>query len=124
MRIARKDHVVVPFTNKTGEKIYEMIGRTPELGSSIQHSVGHVVIPFGKCSRPHLHPKAEETYYVLSGCGAIKIGGGVHSISPQDVLLISPGEKHQIFNTGHTDLEFLVICAPAWEPINTIYLDE
>jgi len=30
-----------------------------------------------------------------------------------------PGEVHQIVNDGDTDLEFLTVSAPAWEPGDT-----
>lgn len=38
-----------------------------------------------------------------------------------DTLFIKPKEWHQIFQSGSEELEFLVICAPAWDPANTIY---
>ena len=38
-------------------------------------------------------------------------------------MLILPPELHQIFNDSDRDLEFIAVCAPAWEPTNSVYLD-
>lgn len=120
----RKEDVKKPFLNATGEKIFEMIGRPEHLGGSTQHSFGHVVIPPDCSSRPHYHPKAEETYYILKGAARMVVEGEEFELRPGDALLILPPEKHQIFNDSSEDLEFLVVCAPAWEPTNSVYLDE
>jgi mannose-6-phosphate isomerase-like protein (cupin superfamily) len=124
MKIARKDKVLEPFVNDTGERIYEMIGRPDALGGSSGHSFGHVVIPPGCSSRHHYHQKAEETYYILSGRGKMIVDGNEYNLVSGDAILIMPPEKHQIFSTGEVDLEFIVVCAPAWEPTNSIYLDK
>ena len=124
MKIARKDFVSEPFVNKTGERVYEMIGRPDALGGASAHSLGHVVIPPGCSSRPHYHPVAEETYYILAGCAKMVVDGNEYILSHGDAILIMPPEKHQIFSIGSIDLEFIVVCAPAWEPTNSIYLDD
>lgn len=123
MRKVRKEEVANPFINVTGERIYEMIGAPKELGNSKHHSFGHVVIPIDCSSRPHYHPVAEETYYILKGKAKIVIDDVEHILIPEDTILIETNEKHQIFSIGEEDLEFLVICAPAWESNNSIYLD-
>jgi len=124
MKIARKDLVAEPVVNKTGERVYEMIGRPDALGGSSAHSFGHVVIPPGCSSRPHFHPIAEETYYILAGDARMVVDGNDHILKPGDAILIMPPERHQIFSTGAVDLEFIVVCAPAWEPTNSVYLDD
>jgi mannose-6-phosphate isomerase-like protein (cupin superfamily) len=122
MLIARKDKIKEPFKNPTGEMIYEMIGRPENLGGAKNHSFGHVVIPPNCSSLLHYHPKAEETYYVLKGKARMIIDGKDYKLGSEDAILICPKEKHQIFNTGNENLEFIVICAPAWTPDNSIYL--
>lgn len=124
MLITRKDKVGKPFENPTGERIYEMIGRSEHLGGAIKHSFGHVVIPPGCSSRPHYHPEAEETYYILKGRAKMIINDVEHFLWPGDAVFIRPPEKHQIFIMGDEDLEFIVVCAPAWEPTNSVFLDE
>lgn len=125
MKIVRKEEIRDPFVNDaTGETIYEMIGRPDALGGSKAHSFGHVVIPPGCSSRPHYHPIAEETYYILAGRARIAVAGEEHFPTPGDAVLIMPTERHQIFSVGDVNMEFIVVCAPAWEPTNSVYLDE
>lgn len=124
MRTIRKEQITKPFENYTGERIYEMIGSPVELGEAKYHSFGHVVIPPQCMSRLHYHPVAEETYYMLKGQAKMVIDDKSYIFNPGDAVLIQQNEKHQIFSIGDVDLEFLVVCAPAWEPNNSVYLDE
>jgi len=123
MRITRKEHIEKPYVNTTGERVYEMLGAPEHIGGAKYHSFSHVVIPAGCHSRPHYHPVAEETYYILSGEGRMVVDDRVLTLVPGDALLINTLEKHQIFNDGDTDLEFIAVCAPAWTPDNSVYLD-
>lgn len=124
MRLIRKDDVKEPIENPTGERIYSMIGAPEDQGASKGHSLAYVVIPPGKSSLHHYHPVAEETYYILAGKAKMIVDGEEFPLKPGDALLIHPPEKHQIFSVGEDDLEFVVVCAPPWEPTNTVYLDE
>jgi mannose-6-phosphate isomerase-like protein (cupin superfamily) len=122
--VTRKDKVEKPFVNPTGERVYEMIGRPERLGGATKHSFGYAVIPPNCSSRPHFHPNAEETYYILKGNGRMIIDGAKYNVRPGDAILILPPENHQIFTDGDEDLEFIVVCAPAWEPNNSMFLNE
>lgn len=124
MRITRKENVEKPYTTRSGERVYEMIGLPEELGGATKHSLGYVVIPPEGSSRPHYHPSSEETYYIMRGKGKMLIDDVKYDVGPGDTILISPSEKHQIFCIGSDDLEFIVVCAPPWEPNNSVYLDE
>lgn len=123
MLITSKEKVENPFVNVTGERVYEMVGKPAMLGGATKHSLGYAVIPPSCSSRLHYHPQAEETYYILKGEGRLVIDGAEHKVRPGDVILISPPERHQIFNEAGEDLEFIVVCAPAWEPDNSVFLD-
>ena len=123
MRLTRKEEINSPFVNTTGERVYEMLGAPEKIGGAKYHSFSHVVIPAGCTSRPHYHPVAEETYYILSGQGRMCVDGKEMTLRPGDALLIHTLEVHQIFNEGDSDLEFIAVCAPAWTPDNSVYLD-
>ena len=123
MRLTRKEDISVPFDSGTGERVYEMLGAPEAIGGAAHHSFSHVVIPAGCSSRPHYHPVAEETYYILAGEGRMLVDGKELILRPGDALLILPPEVHQIFNDTDRDLEFIAVCAPAWEPSNSVYLD-
>jgi mannose-6-phosphate isomerase-like protein (cupin superfamily) len=122
--ITRKEKVEKPFVNVTGEQVYELVGKPAQLGGAAEHSFGYAVIPPNCSSRLHYHPQAEETYYMLKGEGKLVIDGVEHNVRHGDVIFISPPEKHQIFNEGMDDLEFIVVCAPPWEPNNSVFLDD
>ncbi len=124
MRLTRKDFVKAPCISNTGEQVFEMIGAPIELGKALYHSFGHVVIPKNCSSRKHSHPIAEETYYILKGLAQMVVDDKDYHLTPGDAILIQQNEKHQIFCEGDCDLEFIVVCAPAWTPDNSIYYDE
>lgn len=113
-----------PFVNTTGEMVYSLIGASEFEGNAKQHSLAYVVIPPGCSSRHHYHPQAEESYYILRGQARLVLNGKAYSLSQGDAVLIEPPEHHQIFAEGDDNLEFIVACAPPWEPTNSVYLDE
>ncbi len=123
MRLVRKEDITQPFDSGRGEKVYEMLGAPEAIGGAVHHSFSHVVIAPGCASRPHYHPVAEETYYMLRGEGRMLVDGKEIRLVPGDALLILPPEVHQIFNDTDADIEFIAVCAPAWEPNNSVYLD-
>jgi mannose-6-phosphate isomerase-like protein (cupin superfamily) len=92
--------------------------------STDNHSVAQVDIAPGKASIRHFHPKATESYYVLKGSAKIEIGNETAVLKPGQIVLIPPPQPHEIFNIGSADLVFLVICVPAWEPTNTVWLED
>ncbi len=124
MLIIRKDKIKKPFENPTGERIYELVGKPEKLGGAVKHSVGYVVIPPKKSSLLHYHPEAEETYYIMKGKGRMLINGKEYFVIAGDAIFIHPNERHQTFSDGGETLEFIVICAPAWEPNNSIFPDD
>lgn len=114
MRVVRKEDITQPVRAPSGELIYEMIGRPPELGGTRKHSFVHVVIPPGGSSPCHFHKESEETYYILDGQGDLVVGNETHHVTPATAYLIMPGTVHQIFATGDRDLQFFAVSAPAW----------
>jgi mannose-6-phosphate isomerase-like protein (cupin superfamily) len=122
--LTRKEKIESPFVSKSGERVYEMIGRPTRLGGATKHSFGYAVIGPNCSSQLHYHPEAEETYYITKGSGRMVINGTEYKVRPGDAILISPPEKHQIFCEGDDDLEFIVVCAPAWEPSNSVYPEQ
>ena len=63
---------------------------------------------------------------MLSGKGAIEVGGATKSIQAGDTVLVPSNTPHQIGNPADAaeTLETLVICVPAWDPSNTVWLDD
>lgn len=124
MYIIKKEEIVKPFKTPSGECIYEMIGRQENQGGTSKHSIAHVVIPPNCSSQLHYHPEAEESYYILKGQAKMVIDNDENLVRTGDVIFIKPLQKHQIFTDGDEPVEFLAICAPAWEPNNSVFIDE
>lgn len=122
MHIYSKAQVSSPLVTKHGEVIYELLGRDFSEGTE-RHSVAHVVLPPGKSSLLHVHPEAEESYYILKGKARIRVGEEESTLTSGQVVLISSGTPHKISNIGDDKLEFLATCIPAWEPGNTVPLE-
>ena len=124
MRVVGKEEIQSPLMAQSGEIIYELIGRDPEIGETTNHSFALVVIPPGKSSYAHYHKASEETYYVLKGVGSMVVDTQEFELRPGQACLIQPLERHQIFNKGEDDLEFLAISAPAWTPDDSFFTNE
>jgi len=122
MHIYSKAHVSSPMVTQHGEIIYELLGRGFS-ESTERHSVAYVVLPPGKSSLLHVHPEAEESYYILKGKARIRVGEEESTITPEQIVLIPSGKPHKISNFGDDDLEFLATCVPAWESKNTVPLE-
>lgn len=122
MHVLSKD-TVSPLVSQHGEVIYELIGRA--VGESTErHSVAYVTIPSGKSSLLHYHPHAEESYYILQGTARLLLADEEAILVPGQVILIPPPKPHKIINVSETDLAFLAVCVPAWEPANTVFLEQ
>jgi mannose-6-phosphate isomerase-like protein (cupin superfamily) len=81
------------------------------------------VIPPGRASLKHYHPAAEESYSILSGSARMEMDGENAQLGPGDSVVIVPPQVHQIFNAGEDDLVMLVVCAPAWTPDISVFVD-
>jgi mannose-6-phosphate isomerase-like protein (cupin superfamily) len=64
---------------------------------------------------PHAHRIQEQVYHVLDGEALMEIGGERTVVRKDDVIFIPPGVTHAIYNTGMTDLRFIVVTSPADE---------
>ena len=61
---------------------------------------------------PHRHRIQEQVYHVLDGEALMEIDGERTVVRKDDVIFIPPGVKHAIYNTGMTDLRFIVVTSP------------
>ena len=61
---------------------------------------------------PHTHKVQEQVYHVLEGEGLMEIDDVKRVVRRHDVIFIPPGVRHAIYNSGLTDLVFLVVTAP------------
>ena len=107
-----------PFVTKDGSQIRSILDRT---NAPVQHqSLAEATLPPGASTGAHRHPKSEEIYYVLSGCGSMTVGDETREVKPHDGILIPPGSLHSITNTGAEPLVFLCCCSPPYAHEDTV----
>lgn len=60
----------------------------------------------------HIHPDFDETFYVLDGEIALRIGGEAHDARPGTVALVPRGTPHTFANPSDRPARMLVFVAP------------
>ena len=78
----------------------------------------------GRTTSWHALARTTERYLILEGHGLVEVGSlpSAH-VGPGDVVVIPPGIRQRITNTGSIDLIFLAICSPRFSSLNYIDLD-
>ena len=74
--------------------------------------VNHFALKPGKETESGHHPDPyDEVYYVLRGCGLLRLGDPpeLFSLEPDTVAFIPRGTAHSLKNTGTQDLELITI---------------
>ena len=78
-------------------------------------SVAHAILPAGEATLPHIMKQSTELYYLLEGNGEMHIEQETAEVHAGQLVLIPPGARQFIRNTGHGNLVFLCIVAPKWQ---------
>ena len=74
------------------------------------------VLP-GGVTRWHVLHDITERYVIERGTGVVEVGElPAQNVRPGDVVLIPPGCRQRIRNTGLDDLVFLALCTPRFVP--------
>ena len=109
---------VAAFTTKDGSQIRELLAHR---NSCLRNqSLAEARLPIGCATLAHHHPRTEEIYYILEGCGRMQVDEQTAEVRAGDAIAIPPGSKHQLTNTGGSELKFLCCCAPAYEHEDTV----
>ena len=61
---------------------------------------------------PHSHRVQEQVYHVLEGEALMELGEERRVVRRHDVIFVPPGVRHAIYNTGLSDLTFIVVTSP------------
>lgn len=83
-----------------------------------------VYYPGGRAKPAHSHVNGEETVYVISGAGKVKIGDEVFEIKPGSVFLFPQGVPHMVWNNGSLPLHIVCMYAPSPEAISYTYHED
>lgn len=69
-------------------------------------------MPPGTTEVRHLHHRARQFFYILSGEATMEVQGNIIHLHSGEGLPVSPGVPHQMKNESRADLHFLVISHP------------
>ncbi len=85
-------------------------------------SIARARVPVGVTTRWHRLEGVTERYCIVQGEGRVEIGDEEPAtVTTGDVVIIPPGCRQRICNTGDGDLIFLAICTPRFD--TAIYRD-
>jgi mannose-6-phosphate isomerase-like protein (cupin superfamily) len=107
----------VPLTPPDGSEVREL-ARPP--ASTHNQSLAEARVPPGAATVEHFHHASEEIYYVLEGEGRLKLGHEVAPVKAGEAVVIPPGIRHKLLNTGAAPLVLLCCCAPPYSDEDTV----
>jgi mannose-6-phosphate isomerase-like protein (cupin superfamily) len=106
------------FVTLDGSMIREVAGAV-SLPSANQ-SLAEATVRPGGATVEHFHRVTEELYFITAGEGLMRLAGEQRPVARGDCILIPPGDRHQIVNTGAEPLRLLCCCAPPYSNDDTI----
>ena len=109
---------VEPFITLDGSEIREVAG--PASGNAVNQSLAEATVPPGGETVEHFHRTTEEIYFFTHGNGRMRLGGKEREVGPGDTIVIAPGVRHKLWNTGEEPLRLLCCCAPAYSDEDTV----
>ena len=81
-----------------------------------QLSVARARVEPGVTTKWHSLTEITERYVIVEGTGKVEVGNMAPCpVTAGDVVIIPPGERQRITNTGDDDLVFLAVCTPRFE---------
>ncbi|SFK38902.1 Cupin domain-containing protein [Desulfomicrobium apsheronum] len=79
----------------------------------------------GRTTAWHALNQTAERYVILEGQGRVEVGDlQPQNVDPGDVVIIPPGVRQRITCTSTSDLIFLAVCTPRFDPRNYIALEK
>jgi mannose-6-phosphate isomerase-like protein (cupin superfamily) len=106
------------FVTLDGSTIREVAGAV-SLPAANQ-SLAEATVPVGGATTEHFHRVTEELYFITAGHGRMRLADEERDVAPGDCIVIPPGARHQIVNTGDEPLRLLCCCAPAYSDEDTV----
>ncbi len=105
----RSVHDVPPDRRRGGEVRVLLSPRTVESTSGF---MGTAALGAGERIAEHLHPYSEEFLYLVAGAVTAELDGVPHSLGQGDGLLIPPGIRHRLINSGPDDATLVFHLGP------------
>jgi mannose-6-phosphate isomerase-like protein (cupin superfamily) len=102
---------------KDGSEIRELAGIPT--GNSQSQSLAEATVPPGAESDEHYHRQSEEIYFFTHGRGRMRLADDESDVAAGDTVVIPPGIRHKLWNTGSEPLKLLCCCAPPYSHEDT-----
>lgn len=83
---------------------------------SLGYSLAHAIVSPGQTTARHRLKQASEVYFILEGEGEMHIDNQSAAVGPGDAIYIAPGSWQYIRNSGSSDLVFVCMVDPGWQP--------
>ena len=93
-----------------------------ELEKNKEFSIAYGELKVGEKTKRHVM-EMTEMYYILEGEGTLAINKDSYDIVQEMYIKVPPDSIQQLTNTGKTNLRFLCIVTPPYDPENEIILD-
>ena len=106
------------FTTLDGSEIRELAG--VPTGNAVNQSLAEATVAPGAATEEHLHRLSEEIYFFTHGSGRVRVGDEERDVEAGDAVVIDPGLRHKLWNTGTEPLRLLCCCAPAYSDGDTV----
>ena len=84
---------------------YKHLFKLPKIAMS------HVSVKPGGQVPSHVHDNEEQTYWIISGKGKIRLGNEEYDVKGGQAVYIPLGTEHTIKNTGEEPLEYVFFAA-------------
>jgi mannose-6-phosphate isomerase-like protein (cupin superfamily) len=111
-----------PFITADGSSIRELAG--VPTGNAVNQSLAEATVEPGGATTEHFHRTSEEIYLFTRGMGRMRLGTDEADVRAGDAVVIPPGTRHKLFNTGTEPLVLLCSCAPAYSHEDTVLTEE
>jgi len=102
-------------TSDPASLLFEGIGLTAPIRDDTLSLARTVLTVEGIVPR-HYHPDSREAYVILRGAATMVIAGTVLKVAAGDVILIEPGERHEVSGVADDGVEYLTITVPPFRP--------
>jgi mannose-6-phosphate isomerase-like protein (cupin superfamily) len=111
-----------PYVTADGSTVREWAG--PGYSPARNQSLVEATLAPGDSTTAHYHRASEELYLFTAGRGRLRVGDEERDVESGDCAVILPGEIHQVWNTGDTDLVLVCACSPAYSHEDTFFPEE
>jgi mannose-6-phosphate isomerase-like protein (cupin superfamily) len=111
-----------PFITADGSSIRELAG--VPTGNAANQSLAEATVEPGAATTEHFHRTSEEIYLFTRGMGRMQLGSDEGDVRAGDAVVIPPGTRHKLLNTGAEPLVLLCCCAPAYSHEDTVLTEE